>query len=172
MASSAGTRIVYSRGADLRFPWCAAPRARINEHVDGIALAEGAAGQSAGEWSKAPRQRDDGAERLTRGLTSTLPVSPAGFGELWITGIAPVLVAAPCPSAAGNALPAALMMAAAAFTQAQGSLRWFVDNFSSIADWRATLLRVANFRQALVATGRRSATSKAASPTKKARRAR
>jgi putative ATP-binding cassette transporter len=31
-------------------------------------------------------------------------------------------------------------------------LRWFVDNFSAIADWRATLLRVANFRQALVAT--------------------
>jgi putative ATP-binding cassette transporter len=40
-------------------------------------------------------------------------------------------------------------MAAAAFTQAQSSLRWFVDNFSTIADWRATLLRVASFRQAL-----------------------
>jgi hypothetical protein len=40
-----------------------------------------------------------------------------------------------------------LMMAAGAFTQAQSSLRWFIDNFSTIADWRATLLRVANFRQ-------------------------
>jgi putative ATP-binding cassette transporter len=45
-----------------------------------------------------------------------------------------------------------LMMAAAAFTQAQSSLRWFVDNFSVIADWRATLLRVANFRYALTTT--------------------
>ena len=45
-----------------------------------------------------------------------------------------------------------MMLAAAAFTQAQGSLRWFVDNFGAIADWRATLLRVANFRAALVAT--------------------
>jgi putative ATP-binding cassette transporter len=44
------------------------------------------------------------------------------------------------------------MMAAAAFTQAQSSLRWFVDNFSVIADWRATLLRVASFRQALTAS--------------------
>jgi putative ATP-binding cassette transporter len=44
------------------------------------------------------------------------------------------------------------MMAAAAFTQAQSSLRWFVDNFSVIADWRATLLRVASFRQALTTT--------------------
>jgi putative ATP-binding cassette transporter len=41
------------------------------------------------------------------------------------------------------------MMAAGAFTQVQGSLRWFVDNFSVIADWRATLLRVANFRRAV-----------------------
>jgi putative ATP-binding cassette transporter len=46
-----------------------------------------------------------------------------------------------------------LMMAAGAFTQAQSSLRWFIDNFSAIADWRATLLRVANFRQALIAIG-------------------
>ena len=42
-----------------------------------------------------------------------------------------------------------MMMAAAAFTQAQSSLRWFVDNFSAIADWRATLLRVAGLRQVL-----------------------
>jgi putative ATP-binding cassette transporter len=41
-------------------------------------------------------------------------------------------------------------MAAAAFTQAQSSLRWFVDNFSVIADWRATLLRVASFRRAVM----------------------
>src|SRR5208337_1121284 len=34
--------------------------------------------------------------------------------------------------------------------QVQQSLRWFVDNFSSIADWRATLLRVASFRKAIV----------------------
>jgi putative ATP-binding cassette transporter len=32
----------------------------------------------------------------------------------------------------------------------QSSLRWFVDNFSTIADWRATLLRVADFRRAIV----------------------
>ena len=42
------------------------------------------------------------------------------------------------------------MMAAAAFTQLQSSLRWFVDNFSVIADWRATLLRVSGFRRAVV----------------------
>jgi putative ATP-binding cassette transporter len=44
------------------------------------------------------------------------------------------------------------MMAAGAFIQVQSSLRWFVDNFSTIADWRATLLRVASFRRALLNT--------------------
>ncbi len=44
------------------------------------------------------------------------------------------------------------MMAAGAFTQVQTSMRWFVDNFSVIADWRATLLRVASFRRAMLAT--------------------
>jgi putative ATP-binding cassette transporter len=34
--------------------------------------------------------------------------------------------------------------------QVQSSLRWFVDNFSTLADWRATLLRVANFRRAVI----------------------
>ena len=41
------------------------------------------------------------------------------------------------------------MMVVGAFNQVQQSLRWFVDNFSSIADWRATLFRVASFRKAI-----------------------
>jgi len=43
-----------------------------------------------------------------------------------------------------------MMMAAGAFNQVQSSLRWFVDNFPTIADWRATLLRVASFRRVLI----------------------
>ena len=42
------------------------------------------------------------------------------------------------------------MMVVGAFNQVQQALRWFVDNFSTIADWRATLRRVASFRQALI----------------------
>jgi len=74
----------------------------------------------------------------------------AGFG--WVTSVAPILVAAPLYFT-GKISFGGLMMAAAAFTQAQSSLRWFVDNFSVIADWRATLLRVANFRHALATAG-------------------
>jgi putative ATP-binding cassette transporter len=70
----------------------------------------------------------------------------AGFG--WVTVVAPILVAAPLYFT-GKVSFGGLMQAAGAFTQAQSSLRWFIDNFSAIADWRATLQRVATFRFAL-----------------------
>ena len=132
----------YAREADLRFALV-----RISEHVDGIALAEGEADE---------RRRVEmhighvvlAMRRLVRGLTNLTWVT-AGFG--WITGIAPILISAPLYFS-GKTSFGGMMLAAAAFTQAQGSLRWFVDNFGAIADWRATLLRVANFRAALVAT--------------------
>jgi putative ATP-binding cassette transporter len=41
------------------------------------------------------------------------------------------------------------MMVVGAFNQVQASLRWFVDQFPSIADWRATLYRVSSFKAAI-----------------------
>src|SRR6204780_4319704 len=130
----------YAREADLRFSMI-----RVNEHVDGISLAAGEADESRrvelhlGAVLAATR-------RLVTGLTNLTWIT-AGFG--WVTLVAPILVAAPLYFA-GKLTFGGLMMASAAFTQAQSALRWFVDNFSVIADWRATLLRVANFRRALV----------------------
>jgi putative ATP-binding cassette transporter len=86
--------------------------------------------------------------RLVRGLTNLTWII-AGFG--WISGMAPILISAPLYFT-GKTSFGGMMLAVNAFTQAQGSLRWFVDNFGPIADWRATLLRVANFRAALLAT--------------------
>jgi putative ATP-binding cassette transporter len=130
----------YAREADLR-----SALVRVNEHVDGIALASGEADE---------RRQLEGhlgnlmlaMRRLVRGLTRLQWVT-AGFG--WITGVVPILVAAPLYFTSKTTF-GGMMMAAAAFTQAAGSLRWFIDNFSAIADWRATLLRVANFRDALL----------------------
>ena len=70
----------------------------------------------------------------------------AGYG--WFTIAAPILVAAPVYFQSGMTF-GELMMLIGAFNQVQQALRWFVDNFSSIADWRATLLRVASFRNTL-----------------------
>ena len=74
----------------------------------------------------------------------------AGYG--WVTVVAPIVIASPVYFA-GDLTFGGLMMAAAAFTQVHSSLRWFVDNIGAIADWRATLLRVASFRLALIRMG-------------------
>ena len=130
----------YAREADLRYSLV-----RVNEHVDAISLA-------GGEADEARRLKLDLASvltamrRLVTGLTNLTWVT-AGYG--WLTLVAPILVAAPLYFA-GSISFGGLMMAAGAFTQVQSSLRWFVDNFSVIADWRATLLRVASFRRAML----------------------
>jgi vitamin B12/bleomycin/antimicrobial peptide transport system ATP-binding/permease protein len=132
----------YAREADLRFSLV-----RVNEHVDDISLAEGEADEKRrielhlGNVLAATR-------RIVMGHTNLTWVT-AGFG--WVTIVAPILVAAPLYFT-GKVSFGGLMMAAGAFTQAQSSLRWFIDNFSVIADWRATLLRVASFRHALINT--------------------
>jgi putative ATP-binding cassette transporter len=132
----------YAREADLRFSLV-----RVNEHVDGISLMAGEADESRRvELHLAAVLA--ATQRLVTGLTNLTWVT-AGFG--WVTLVAPILVAAPLYFS-GKLSFGGLMMAAAAFTQAQSSLRWFVDNFSTIADWRATLLRVASFRRVLSAT--------------------
>jgi putative ATP-binding cassette transporter len=132
----------YGREADLRFSLM-----RVNEHIDAISL-------SLGEGDEERRINLDldtvlGAmRRLVTGLTNLTWVT-AGYG--WFTLVAPILVAAPVYFS-GNLSFGGLMMAVGAFNQVQSSLRWFVDNFSSIADWRATLLRVASFRRATMTT--------------------
>ena len=130
----------YAREADLRFSLV-----RVNEHVDDISLAQGEPDEKRriemhlGNVLAATR-------RIVRGHANLTWIT-AGFG--WITLVAPILVAAPLYFS-GKVSFGGLMMAAGAFSQAQSSLRWFIDNFSAIADWRATLLRVANFRHALM----------------------
>ena len=87
--------------------------------------------------------------RLVTGTTNLTWVT-AGYG--WFTLVAPILVAAPLYFA-GNLSFGGLMMASGAFMQVQSSLRWFVDNFSTIADWRATLLAGREFsRRRLIAS--------------------
>ena len=132
----------YAREADLRFSLV-----RVNEHIDAITLA-------GGEADEARRMQIDfeavlaAMRKLVSGLTNLTWIT-AGYG--WFTLVAPILVAAPLYFA-GNLSFGGLMLAAGAFIQVQSSLRWFVDNFSTIADWRATLLRVASFRHALLDT--------------------
>jgi vitamin B12/bleomycin/antimicrobial peptide transport system ATP-binding/permease protein len=130
----------YSYEADLRFALV-----RDSEHAEGIALyggepderrlLEGIVDRLIGIM----RQLANGLARLTW-ITS-------GYG--WLALVAPIIVAA--PGYFGGSLSfGGLMMVVGAFFQVQQSLRWFVDNFAGIADWRATLSRIVNFRDALL----------------------
>src|SRR5271169_5549017 len=138
----------YSREADLRFALV-----RLNEHADSVTLYGG---------------EQDEKQRLTIELENVLRIMrrivgasmrltwiTAGYG--WFTIIAPILIAAP-GYFGGDLSFGGLMMVVGAFVQVQGSLRWFIDNFSTIADWRATLLRIASFRETVVTMDKLGAT--------------
>jgi putative ATP-binding cassette transporter len=70
----------------------------------------------------------------------------SGYG--WIAIVVPTVVALPGYFYGGLTL-GGLMMVVGAFNQVQQALRWFVDNYARIADWRASLHRVVVFHEAL-----------------------
>jgi vitamin B12/bleomycin/antimicrobial peptide transport system ATP-binding/permease protein len=129
----------YAREADLRFALV-----RANEDIEGITIYGG----EAGERQFLERTFDTVLNVVRRivGATTRLTWVTAGYG--WFTIVAPILVAAP-NYMSGPMTFGELMMVIGAFNQVQSSLRWFVDNFSILADWRATRRRVASFQAAL-----------------------
>jgi vitamin B12/bleomycin/antimicrobial peptide transport system ATP-binding/permease protein len=72
----------------------------------------------------------------------------AGYGQL--ANVFPLLAAAP-RYFSGKIQLGGLMQTAQAFGQVQGALSWFVDAYASLAEWRATVLRLTVFRDALAA---------------------
>ncbi|MGH6945577.1 MAG: ABC transporter ATP-binding protein/permease, partial [Geminicoccaceae bacterium] len=129
----------YAREADLRFALV-----RVNEHADGIALHGGEEDER--------RMLDEPLDRVIAmmarlaGGLARLTWITSGYG--WLAIVVPIVVAAP-GYFDGELSFGALMMVVGAFNHVQSSLRWFVDNLAQIADWRATLLRIAAFREAL-----------------------
>lgn len=130
----------YAREADFRFALV-----RINEHIDGITLYGGEADER-DRLNAAFGGVLDISRRIVNAVTRLTWVT-AGYG--WFTIIAPILVAAPAYFRSDITF-GELMVIVGAFNQVQTALRWFVDNFSNLADWRATLLRVARFRKAII----------------------
>ncbi|WP_137131383.1 ABC transporter ATP-binding protein/permease [Rhizobium sp. FY34] len=129
----------YSKEAELRFSLM-----HTNENLMAITVTNG-------EESERRRIQLSITEvlkiirRLALAYTNLTWVS-AGFG--WLTTIAPILIAAPVYFS-GSLTFGGLMMAVGAFNQVNTALRWYVDNFRPIADWKAALYRVSVFRRAL-----------------------
>jgi putative ATP-binding cassette transporter len=69
-----------------------------------------------------------------------------GYG--WLAIIAPLLLAAP-GYFGGSLTLGGLMMVVGGFYQVQTALRWYVDKFPVIAEWRAMLNRISSYRSAL-----------------------
>ncbi|MER9330397.1 ABC transporter ATP-binding protein/permease [Mesorhizobium sp. M0488] len=132
----------YTREAELR-----SSMVRVNENVDAIALYHG----------EADARRRLGLDlgtvlgAMRRIYTAQINLSWVTDTYGWITVVAPILVASPVYFS-GDISFGGLMMAVGAFNQVHSSLRWFINNIGSIADWRATLMRVADFRIALAET--------------------
>nr|WP_246737735.1 SbmA/BacA-like family transporter [Nordella sp. HKS 07] len=129
-----------AREGDLRFALV-----RASEGVDGITLAGG----NSEEQQRLEHELAKVINVMRRfaGWIAGLTSVTAGYG--WAALVVPIVVAAPAYFS-GQLTFGELMVTVGAFNQVQQSLRWFVDNSSAIADWRAALARVMDFRQALL----------------------
>ena len=129
----------FSKEAELRFSLMHA-----NENLPAITVARG-------EENERLRINADITtvlailKRLTMATTNLTWVS-AGYG--WLVIVIPIIVAAPAYFS-GSLSFGELMMSVGAFNQVNTALRWYVANFGPIAEWRATLMRVTDFRHAL-----------------------
>ncbi|RFB87590.1 glycosyl transferase family 1 [Rhizobium leguminosarum bv. trifolii] len=132
----------FSKEAELRFTLMHA-----NENMPAITVARG-------EENERRRINTDISsvlrvvKRLAMANTNLTWVS-AGYG--WLVIVIPIIVAAPAYFSGGLTL-GQLMMSVGAFNQVNTALRWYVANFGPIAEWRATLMRVTDFREALLET--------------------
>jgi len=86
---------------------------------------------------------------IARGIVDTtakLTWVTAGYG--WVSIVAPIVIASPAYFSTKLSF-GELMVVVGAFYQVNQSLRWFVDNFAVLAEWRAALFRVIEFREVL-----------------------
>jgi len=130
----------YAREAQFRYALV-----RVNEEIEGVTLYGGEADER-GRLGLVFRGVVKIFDQIVL-ATTWLTAVTAGFG--WLAIVAPILVAAPFYFY-GDTTFGKLMMEVGAFNQVQQALGWFANNFSSIADWRATLVRVAGFRATLL----------------------
>jgi putative ATP-binding cassette transporter len=134
---------------------------RVREYSESIALDRGE-----------PVERAQLELRFGRVLANYLALIKAQKRLIWFTSffgqaanVFPFIVAAPRYFSGAIQL-GDLMQTSSAFGQVQGALSWFVDNYSSLASWRATTDRLTSFEGAFqnqAATSPDAASASAAS---------
>lgn len=129
----------YAREADLRFSLV-----RAREAGESIALHAGEKDERA-QLEAALGAVVDVMRRISTSLAQLTWITS---GTSWLSIIVPMLVAAPAYFHGSLSL-GGMIMVTGAFNQVQAAMRWFVDNFSKLADWRSAMHRIARFREAL-----------------------
>lgn len=128
-----------AKEADFRFALV-----RVSESADEIALLRG----EAEERGLLDRPVDSLLVTMRHIANRLAGLNWVTGGSGWLAILAPLLLAAP-GYFGGTLTLGGLMMVVGAFYQVQSALRWYVDQFPSIAEWRAMLARVSLYREAL-----------------------
>ena len=125
--------------ADFRFALV-----RLRENTEGVALYGGEAEEKAGLVRRFNALVGNWWSIMV--ATKQLTFFTSGFNQ--VAAIFPYVVAS--PAYFSGAVPlGVLSQTASSFGEVQGALSWFVDNYRSVAEWRATVSRLSGFRGAL-----------------------
>lgn len=127
--------------ADFRFSLV-----RVRENTEGIALYGGEEEEKRTLLTRFVALAANWRELMTR--YKYLIALTAGYGQ--VASVFPIVVAAP-RYFAGKVPLGVLTQTAGAFGEVQGAMSWFVDSYSTIATWRATVERLITFWRAIEA---------------------
>ena len=125
--------------ADFRFALV-----RVRENTEGIALYGGEALEQQTLFERFAALAANWRQLMTR--YKFLNALTSGYAQ--VASVFPIVVAAP-RYFAGQIPLGALTQTAGAFGEVQGALSWLVDNYSTIAGWRATVERLSTFHRAI-----------------------
>ncbi len=117
---------------------------RLRENTEGVALYGGEPEEKAGLVRRFNMLVGNWWSIMT--VTKQLTFFTAGFNQ--VANIFPYVVVSPAYFA-GRVPLGVLSQTASSFGEVQGALSWFVDNYRSVAEWRATVARLVGFRGAL-----------------------
>jgi putative ATP-binding cassette transporter len=137
--------------ADLRFGLV-----RLRENAEGVALYNGQTVERTDLDGRVDRIRANWWQVMR--YTKNLTIFTTGYDQL--ADVFPLLVAAP-QYFTGVISLGVLTQISNAFGQVQGSLSWFVENYASIASWKATVDRLLTFEDEM-----RQASLTAEAPTR------
>ena len=119
---------------------------RLRENVEGVALYGGEAEERRGLLERFGALIANYWAIMQR--TKRLNAFVAGFGQ--VANVFPLVVASP-RFFAGVMDLGTLFQTVDAFGQVQGAMSWFVTSYRSLANWRATVERLAGFHRAIIA---------------------